>query len=205
MIRKLLFILLIFLSINVYGQIDTLGNTTVGAADGIPADQPRFFLYTATSSGPITGGAVYQNSSGGTYAGKMILYADNGDSSPGVADTLVALSNEVSTTSNGWIAFTFSTAPNIVAGNKYYLGIYVAPSSAIWGYRTVATGTEWRDPAAGVYASMPGDLSSFTLLTQSKEGAWYVTYDASLPSSSGIRTEKNRTHSGFSEYKQHKK
>lgn len=137
--KKILIILLCFMTLQSFGQgvhtrrvvvASSAGGSTFTLGDddlGESATQDLFqnFIayfgpYTASASGTVLSGHKYIGSTGTTSV-YIAIYNDDG----GVPGTLVTngVSDALSVSTNAYNEFSFTTAPEIVQGNDYWLAI----------------------------------------------------------------------------------
>jgi hypothetical protein len=161
---------------NACGSLTNMGYTGTTDADVVVTSaEPRSFIYTATCSGNLVN-AFLQHIGAAVDTAKVCVYLDDGDSVRESADTLVACSGVITSTSTpGWFSAAFGSGA-LVNGSKYYL--VAAPNTTDWEGRKLFAGIPDGYYCNTSYYAGPANMGTGTwaVYETGAEIAMYITY-----------------------------
>lgn len=135
-----------------------LGLSSIGTTDQtFAANRLYATAVTATSSGTLYAGHVYEAYSQ-SYTTKICIYNDLGtELTPDSADTLIQCTDTITAGSAaGWYQASLGSG-SIVSGNKYWVVAITGANAWVTKYNTGGTLKYWDD--AGAFTSPPANLS----------------------------------------------
>ena len=158
------------------------GYTTVGSLFSWKDDDVRGAEFTAPSNGTITSIVVYINTGWNNDRIKCILYDYSGNV---IAETEEKQENGTT----GWVTFNFVTAPSVVSGTKYLVGVF-SDGAVNFAYDNV---TGLRSPVTNETGTYPTVLDPAGTIDNSYQFSIYAVHEETVGSTAPIVTTQAAT------------